>query len=98
MVDSSGVKWIGKDAAMYLIEALRQQHVISIDWSGSNYLGFTLDWNYKEKNVTLSMPHHFKKALARSKHIVKKNPTHSPTPYEPPTSGAKSQCAPIEKS
>ena len=63
VVDDFGVKHVGKDAAMHLTNTLQKQHVISIDWSGSNYLGFTLDWNYKHKYVTLSMPHYVKKSF-----------------------------------
>ena len=82
---------------MHLIDTLQQQNVISIDWSGSNYLGFILDWNYKDKHVTLSMPHYLKKALLRFKHLREKKPTYSPAPYDSPEYGAKIQYAPVEE-
>ena len=53
VVDDFGAQHIGKDAVLRLIDTLRKQYVMFIDWSGSNYLGFVLDWNYKERHVTL---------------------------------------------
>ena len=43
VVDGFGVKYVGKYASMHLIDTLRKQYVMFIDWSGSNYLGFVLD-------------------------------------------------------
>ena len=73
------------------------KYVISIDWSGRNYLGFTLDWDYVEKHVTLSMSQCVIKALQRFQHLLNEKPTHSPAPHVPPTYGAKIQCAPVEE-
>ena len=55
VVDDLGVKNVGKQAAYHLIETLQSKCVISIDWSGQKYLGFTFDWDYVEIHVTLSM-------------------------------------------
>ena len=97
VVDDFGVKYVGKQAAQHLIETLQSKHVISIDWSGRNYLGFTLDWDYVEKHVTLSMPQHVIKALQRFQHLLNNKPTHSPALHVPPTYGAKIQHAPVEE-
>ena len=43
VVDNVGAQHIGKYAALHLIYTLQKQYVMSIDWSGRNYLGFILD-------------------------------------------------------
>ena len=41
VVDDFGVKYVGKEHADHLINALQQLYQISIDWNGTLYLGLT---------------------------------------------------------
>ena len=43
VVDDFGVKCIGNEAPRHLIKVLEMQCTISVDWTGSNYLGLTLE-------------------------------------------------------
>jgi hypothetical protein len=45
IVDDFGVKYIGQEHANHLINALQQCYKISIDWTGSQYLGLKLKWD-----------------------------------------------------
>ena len=50
-----GIKSIGKQEVLQLIETFQSKHVISIDYSESNYLGFNIHWDCVQRHVTLSM-------------------------------------------
>lgn len=39
-----------------------------MNWSGTKYCGLTLDWDYKNREVHISMPGYVKKALTKFKH------------------------------
>ena len=57
IVDDFGVKYVGKEHADHLIQALRNDYdKVTVDWTGSLYAGITLNWNYEEKWVDSSMP------------------------------------------
>jgi hypothetical protein len=47
---------------------LKQDNEIKEDWDGNQYLGITLNWDYKKREVHLSMPGYVKKALAWFEH------------------------------
>ena len=67
MVDDFGVKYVGGEAhANHLIKALKKNYDISEDWKGLKYCGLSLDWDYKKREVHLSMPGYVEKALAVS--------------------------------
>jgi hypothetical protein len=55
-VDDFGIKYIGKEHAQHLINTMKQDYKIKEDWDGNQYLGITLDWDYKKREVHLSMP------------------------------------------
>jgi len=63
-VDDFGVKYINKTDINHLIQALKQDYKIEDDWEGTRYLGNTLYWDYKEREVHLSMPGFVERALA----------------------------------
>ena len=49
-----------------------------MEWVGQWYIGITLDWDYKRREVYLSMPGYIKKALQLFKHErrIKHNQPH----------------------
>jgi len=63
-VDDFGVKYINKTDINHLIQALKQDYKIEEDWEGTRYLGNTLYWDYKKREVHLSMPGYVERALA----------------------------------
>ena len=46
VVDDFGVKYIGKEHPQHLLKVLWEHYSFTTDWSGSQYIGITLDWDY----------------------------------------------------
>jgi hypothetical protein len=70
---------------------IKKNYNISSDWNGTAYCGLTLDWNYKDRTVDLSMPGYIKAALHNYQHPAPARPEHSPHTWNPPIYGAKTQ-------
>jgi hypothetical protein len=57
VVDDFGIQYTGKEHADHLLETLlRDYEAVMVDWCGSLFCGITLDWNYEDRHVTLSVP------------------------------------------
>jgi hypothetical protein len=56
VVDDFGVKYVGREHAEHLMACITQNYNISSDWKGSAYCGLTLEWDYKNCTVDLSIP------------------------------------------
>jgi hypothetical protein len=93
VVDNVGVKYINKDDVTHLLDVLQKDYETDTDWEGTRYLGLTLDWDYKNRNVHLSMPGYIKKALLRFGHKPPVKPQHQPHEHTTPTYGAMIQYA-----
>ena len=86
MVDNFVVKNIDKEHVLHFLQVLKQAYEVKEDWEGTRYLGMTIDWDYKKRDVHLSMPGYVEKALARSGHLQPKYPQHQYTNTQfPPT-------------
>jgi hypothetical protein len=68
---------------------------LTCNWMGTCYIGITLDWDYKKRQVHLSMPNYVKKALKQFEHNAG-TLQHSPYPSVPIQYGAKKQYATAE--
>ena len=56
VVDDFGVKYVGKKHFQHLWDALGDLYDITINMTGSKYLGMTIEWNYEERHVDISIP------------------------------------------
>jgi hypothetical protein len=63
VVDDFGVKYVGREHAEHLMACIKKKYNISSDWNGTAYCGLTLEWDYKNQKVDLSMPGYIKAAL-----------------------------------
>jgi hypothetical protein len=63
VVDDFGVKYVGREHAEHLMECIKNNYNISSNWNCSAYYGLTLEWDYKNCTVDLSMPGYIKVAL-----------------------------------
>ena len=91
VVDDFGVKYVGKEHALHLLSILESKYpAVATDWKGKIYCGITLDWNYDEGYVDISMPGYIKRLLAKFKYEPKKR-RYSPYPVEPRKFGKASQ-------
>ena len=89
VVDDFGVKYTNRQGAEHLIDTLKALYPIKVDWTGTKYLGMTIDFQ-RGTSVSLSIPNHVPKALARfrphSNSFAK-----SPGTYVPPVYGTRTQ-------
>jgi hypothetical protein len=55
---------VGRDHVEHLFNALREDYeAVSCNWKGELFCGITLDWDYNNKTVKLSMPNYIEEAL-----------------------------------
>jgi hypothetical protein len=92
-VDDFGIKYFSRHDADHLFSALESKYAITKDWTGANYLGFHLDWNYPARYVDVSMPGYVAKALQTLGHTPPSRPQHAPHLWTAPVYGAKTQFA-----
>ena len=93
VVDDFGVKYEGVEHALHLKKALEEDYTVTEDWTGGRYIGITLDWDYKNQQVHLSMPDYVKKALLQFQHVMKAKKQNAPYPSVKINYGAKKQYA-----
>jgi hypothetical protein len=89
VVDDFGVKYVGKQHANHLFNALKEHYKAATDWDGGLYCGVKLDWNYDERTVDLSMLGYVAAALHKFQYPNPKQPYHSPLQWNIPAYGAK---------
>ena len=63
VVDDFRAKYQGEHEFNHLISALQNLYTITVDRSGSTFLGLSLQWNYAKGYVDISMPGYVNKAL-----------------------------------
>ena len=83
---------MGKEHAEHLVNVLKEHYEVSENLEGTKYSGITLNWDYKNHKVHLSMPGYCKEALVRFDHTLRK-PNHQPHKHAIPTYGSKVQYA-----
>ena len=93
IVDDFAVKYMSKDDANHLLNALRTKYKIAEDWDANLYAGISIQWDYENGTVDISMPGYTEKALQRFKHPTPKQPEDAPHPWEPPKYGSTVQYA-----
>lgn len=69
-VDDFGVKSFSRDDTDHLINVLLQMYKISIDMSGSNFCRLTINWNYPNNYVDISMPDYIENVLTKLQHKI----------------------------
>jgi hypothetical protein len=91
VVDDLGVKYVGREHAEHLLTCIKNNYDISSDWKGTAYCGLTLEWDYNNKTVDLSMPGYIKAALYKYQHAAPTLPEHAPHKWNPQVYGANAQ-------
>jgi hypothetical protein len=93
VVDDFTVKYVGKQHAEHLQNALLRTYELTTDWAATVYSGMTLKWDNKNRTCDISMPGYVANVLSKSKHDAPKHPHHTPSRYVTPVYGAKTQYA-----
>jgi hypothetical protein len=89
VVDDFAVKYSNKEDIDHLIATLQQQYEITINWSGSKYLGYTIEFDDLHHTVSLSMPNYVPKLLERFHPDKVIRGAASPAVYKAPKYGKK---------
>lgn len=97
-VDDFAVKYVGKEHAQHLLSAIEEHYECKADWEGTRYIGLTLDWDYDNREVHISMPGYVAEALERFHHETPKKPQHQPHPHVKPAYGQKIQYEHVDES
>jgi hypothetical protein len=93
VVDDFAVKYVGKQHAVYLRNALLRTYELTTDWTATVYSGMTLKWDYDMRTCDISMPVNVSNVLSKFQHDSPKHPQHTPSRYVTPVYGAKTQYA-----
>ncbi len=91
MVDNFGIKYVGKEHIQHLLGILKEHYMISEGWSGTKFIGLTIDWDYCGCKVNISMPMYIQKVLTRFQHEGPHHPQNSPHKHIAPNYGAEAQ-------
>jgi hypothetical protein len=91
VVDDFAVKYVGKQHAEHLRNALLQTYELTTDWTATVYSGMTLKWDYKKCTCDISMPGYVFNVLSKFQHDAPKHPQHTPSRYVTPVYGANTQ-------
>jgi hypothetical protein len=93
VVDDFAVKYVGKENAEHLRNALLQTYELTTYWDRTVYSGITLKWDYKNRTCDISMPGYISNVLRKFQHDAPKHPQHTPSQYVTPVYGSKTQYA-----
>ncbi len=61
VVDTFGVKYVGKEHINHLIKCIKTKYELTQDWAGDLYCGIKLTWYYTACTLDISMPGCIKK-------------------------------------
>jgi hypothetical protein len=92
-VDDFAVKYVGKQHAEHLRNALLRKYELTTDWTATVYSGMTLKWDYKNKTCYISMPGYVSNLLSKFQHDDPKHPQYTLSRYITPVYSAKTQYA-----
>ena len=90
VVDSFGVKYVGKQHGEHLVTCIQKYYPVSVDWSGELYCGVSLDWDYKQKFVNLYMSGYVEVAMHEYQHKIHTRLHCAPQKWERPYYGVNS--------
>ncbi len=65
VVNNFAIKYTKLEDAQHLIDALKKDYTITIDWDATKYIGIglTIEWDYSKGKVHVHMPGYLPKAL-----------------------------------
>jgi len=82
VVDDFAVCYTNPNDASHLLTALRTHYEVTEDWDATHYCGLTLQWDYAQCTVNISMPGYIERALLRFQHPPPKRPEHAPHAWQ----------------
>jgi hypothetical protein len=91
VMDDFTVKYVGKQHAEHLWNALLQTYELTTDWTATVYSGMTLKWDYKHRTCDISMLDYVSNVLIKFQHDAPKHPHRTISWYVTPVHVAKTQ-------
>ena len=91
VVDDFGVKYEGQEHAQHLVDTLKKYYRLAEDWKGDLYCGITLDWDYHNRTLDISLPGYIDNVLQRFEHKTPTKPQHCPFQPSPRKYGTAAQ-------
>eukprot|EP00957_Ditylum_brightwellii_P166630 12684276-Ditylum_brightwellii.AAC.1 len=92
-VDDFGIKYVGKEHVDHLFQTLHHWYKVAEDWSGERYHGITIEWDYEQGHVNLSMPGYICNVLMKFQHAMPKYQQDAPHKHILPRYGQTVQYA-----
>jgi hypothetical protein len=74
IVDDLAVKYVVKQHADHLINALLKTYELKTEWAATVYSGMMLKWDYKNRTCDISMPGYVSNVLSKFQHDAPKHP------------------------
>jgi hypothetical protein len=74
IVDDFTVKYVGKQHAEHLWNALLRTYELTTDWTAVVYSVMTLKWDYDKRTCDISMPGYVSNVLSKFQHDAPKHP------------------------
>jgi hypothetical protein len=68
VVDDFAVKYVGRQHAEHLRNALLRTYELTTDWTATVYSGMPLKWDYNKRTCDISMPGYVSNVLSKFKH------------------------------
>jgi hypothetical protein len=95
LVDDFGIRYSTRADADHLIATLKSTYEVSLDWTGSQYCGLSLNWDYLARTCDMSMPEYIERPCTGSNTLQHSSPSEhaAPHPWLRPNNGAKTQFA-----
>jgi hypothetical protein len=91
VVHNFGVRYTARADADHPINTLQQAYEISKNWTGAQYCGLSLHWDYINRTCDMSMSGYIQHALLRFTHAPPRVPEHSPHPWQRPNYSSMTQ-------
>lgn len=85
------MRYTNRSDVEHLLNTLRTKYRLITDWTGSQYIGLALVWDYDNSTVNLTMPGYIARALQQFDHSPPTQPQHAPHAWIAPQYGARQQ-------
>ena len=69
------MKYGGEKHALHLKQTLKENYKVTTEYDGTRYIGITLDWDTRCRQVHFSLPEYTDKSLKQFNHTKNKNKT-----------------------
>ena len=95
VVDDFAIKYVGNEHLQHLKRALESKYEITHDMKAEFFCGMDLEWNYKRRQLKISMKDYIKNLMHKIQHPPPNKPEHNPHNWTPPKYGQTIQLAPL---